>query len=97
MVHALIESDDAQRSLRVLATLLLLQRREQQRQFHILQCREDWNQVVELEDEAHVPGAPSCKLLRLETGDLLAANRDAARRWCVETGKEIEQRRLAAA
>ena len=57
VVHAVRQADQVQRRFHLLAALLLRQRQKQQRQLDVLVGGEHRQQVVELEDEADVPGA----------------------------------------
>ena len=75
----------------------LRQRREQQRQLHVLEGVEHRHQVVELEDEAHVGGAPVGELAFAQPRDVLAVHEQRAGVGLVDAGDEVEQRRLARA
>ena len=70
---------------------------QQQRQLDVLLRREHRHQVVELEDEADLGGAPLGERAAAELVEPLAADRDAAARGHVEAADEVEQRRLARA
>jgi hypothetical protein len=70
---------------------------QQQRQFHVLKRREHGNEVVHLEDESDVAGAPGRELGSRHVRDLIAGNGDAARGRQIDAAQQVEQRSLAGA
>jgi hypothetical protein len=71
--------------------------RDRERKQHVLLGSQDRDQVEELEDEAELVPAQARELGVVETGDVLAVERDRARCGPVEPGEDVHQRRLAGA
>src|ERR1044071_3880553 len=69
VVHAVAQPDQRERRLDVLAPLGFGERREQERQLDVLERREHRYEVVELEHEADVRGAPAGELRLAQLGD----------------------------
>src|SRR5438477_4978845 len=92
---AVAEGDDPERRHHVIAALLFRQVREQQRQFDVLERGQDGNQVVQLKDESDVPCAPCGERALRETADLGLADANGATSGPIDSGKQVEQRRLA--
>ena len=70
---------------------------EREREHDVLCRREHREQVEELEDEADVLAPQQRQVVVAELGDVLAADRHAARGRAVEPGEDVHQRRLAGA
>ncbi len=70
--------DDTERRFDMLAPFRFRQLGENQRQLDVLKRGEHGDQVVHLEDEAHVPRAPLRQLAAGHVGDLIAVDRNAA-------------------
>src|SRR5690606_18284804 len=70
---------------------------DQQRQFDVLNCREHREQVVELEDEAHLPGPELGALVVRERRGVGAIDQDLALVDRVQSRQAVEQGRLATA
>src|SRR5207302_8011322 len=68
---------------------------QQQRQLDVALRAEHRQEVVELEDEADVRGAPPRELAPGETVNMLTIDFDAAGRGPVQPGHQVEQRALA--
>ena len=94
MMQAGGEPDRAERDLGTPAPLGARQIRQQQRQLDVLDRAQHRDQVVELEDEPDVARAPCRERVLVETGERLARDDDLAAVGAVETGEEVQQRRL---
>ena len=70
---------------------------DEQRQLDVLDGAEHRQQVVELEDEAHLAGAELRALVVGQLVDVLAVDEDQAAIDGVEAAQAVEERRLAAA
>ncbi len=77
VMHAVGQSNNRERRLDVRATLALGKLGQQQRQFDVLKRIQHWNQVVHLEDEANVPGAPLRQVARGHVRNLVARHGNA--------------------
>jgi MacB-like periplasmic core domain len=95
MCRTVRQTDDGQRGSRALTPLLLREIRQQQRQLHIREGGEHWDQVVKLEDEPHVAAAPLRKRAFGQRGHIGGAHRHGAERRPIDAPDAIEQRRLA--
>ena len=76
----------------MLAALGFRETCEQQREFDVLVRRQHRDEVVHLEDEPDVPGAPLCQLAARHVGDLVARDGNGAGRGNVEAAEKVEQR-----
>jgi hypothetical protein len=81
----------------LLLALRARQRQQQERQLDVLVRGEDRQQMIELENEADVPGAPARELALRHSRDEIVADPDFARGRLIESGNQIQQRRLAGA
>src|SRR5262249_14780721 len=97
VVGAVREAHDLERGERALAPLALRERGEQERQLHVLGRVQDRDQVVELEDEAHVVAAAGRERALGGWPDLGARDDDLARGRAVDARDQVEERRLARA
>src|SRR6185295_11138045 len=73
MVYPVLQADQRERRLDMLAPLGLGERGEQQRQLDVLVGGEHWNQVVELKHEPDVPGPPTGELRFAQLRDVRPA------------------------
>jgi hypothetical protein len=97
MVLAPLQADDPQRRADALTPIPARQVGQQERQLDVLEGRQDGDEVVELEDEPDVVGAPAGRLGVGHPADVLAADLDVARGGRIQAGDEVQQRRLARA
>src|SRR5256885_2515034 len=94
MVHAVLESDQRERRLHVLAPLGLGERRQQQRQLDVLVGGEHRDEVVELEHEPDVRGAPAGELRFAQFRDVRAGDDHRPRIGAIDARDQVEQGRL---
>jgi hypothetical protein len=92
--RAVGDPDDVERGLHPLLALRPGQRGEQQRQLHVAERRENGDEVVHLEDEPHVAGAPRGELGAAQAADLVTSHGDAARSRDVKAAHQVEERAL---
>src|SRR5579872_4531627 len=95
MVHALLKANQFQCGHYVLAALLCVQLGEQQRQLYILEGGEHWNQIERLKHVPDVLVSPARRLRIVEAENVLAQDKQFARRRPVDGGNHVQQRRLA--
>src|SRR6266566_2945439 len=95
VVHAVAQADQRERRLDVLAPLGLGKRREQERQLDVLEGREHRDQVVELEHEPDVRGAPAGELRLAQLGDVGARHRHGPPVGPIQPRDQVEERGLA--
>src|SRR5439155_94602 len=95
VVPACGQADGPERDLCPPAPLGARQAGQQERQLDVLDRAQHRDQVVELEDEAHVPRAPGREAVLVEPGEGLAGDHHLARIGPVEAGEQVEQGRLA--
>jgi len=95
MPDAVAQADQIERRHHLLAALPRGQGQQQQRQFDVLVRRQHGHQMIELENEAHVPRPPAGQLAFGHRRDQLLAHPDLPLAWLVESGNQIQQRRLA--
>ena len=79
VVHAVGEAHHVERGQHMRVALAAREPCQQQRQLDVLERGQHRHQVVELEDEADVRGAPVGELAFAQRGDVDAADLDAAR------------------
>jgi hypothetical protein len=89
------EADQRERDARPTLPLGGRQIGEQQRQLDVPLRRQRRHQVVELEDEAHVGGAPRRQLAARQLIDAPVLHDDDAVRRRVEPADQVQERRLA--
>ncbi len=89
------EAHDLERGQRPLPPLGLREMGEQERQLHVLGGGEHRDEVVELEDEAHVVAAEAGELGLAEPGHVGAGHHHVAGGRLVDAGDQVQQRRLA--
>src|SRR5690606_22475892 len=94
---ALGQTDQAQRHLGAPGPLGAAHLAQQQRQLDVLLRAQHRQQVVELEDEADVLGAPARQFAGLELVDALAVDADAAGGGRVQAADQVQQGGLARA
>src|SRR5688500_2453657 len=97
MVHSLRQTDHAQRRFGMSPTLFLRQRRQDERQFDVLQGRKHGNEIVKLKDKTHVARAPYRQLGLVQFGDIGAGDEDSSRGGLIYPRYKIEKRSLAGA
>src|SRR6266699_1483009 len=97
MIRPVRKSHDVEREAHPLGAVLFREGRKQERQLDVLIRGEHRQQVEGLEHEADVARAPGRELSRRHRADVGATDADGTSRRLVETGDEIEQRRLAGA
>src|SRR5580765_3404785 len=97
VLRAVGETDQAQRSGHVLASLAAGERSQGERELHVLERGQHRHQVVELEYEADRGGAPVGEVGLRQPGDVDAVDEDRARIGFVDAGEQVEKRRLARA
>src|SRR5215475_8085509 len=73
------------------ATLSLGETGEEQWHLDILHRTEDGNQVVKLEDEAHMRCPPGGELVLAETAEHLIFHLDGSRGGLIKPGDQVEQ------
>jgi hypothetical protein len=71
--------------------------RSSRRQLHVLEGREDRQEVVRLEDEADGARAPLRERAFPQSFEVLAGDLDGPGAGTIETGDEVQERRLAGA
>ena len=81
MIHAVGEADQFQGREHLAAPLGRRQRQQQQGQLDVFIGRQHGQQMVELEDEAEVPGAPAGQLRFRHGRDQVVAHPHLALRW----------------
>src|SRR2546430_708277 len=91
VTHAVGQTDDSESGFDVLAALRTRKLRQKQWKFDVLIGGEHGNEVVHLEDETDVAGAPVRELTAGHVSDLVAIHGDAARRRDVEAAEKIQQ------
>src|SRR4030081_2423434 len=64
---------------------------ELERQHHVLDCRERWNEVQPLEHEADVASAQLAAASGVERGELASGNADGARARCLECTRKVQE------
>src|SRR5215471_16724986 len=67
-----------------------------QRQLNVFPCRQGGQQLEELEDDADVAAPPPGELVLAHVANLVTSKGNAARCGPVDSGQDVEQRRLAA-
>lgn len=77
------QSHKAEGRLDMRESLSSCQLAQQERQFHILSGRQYRNEIVELEHETDVPGAPSGEIRFLLLGDREAGRVNGTLSWAV--------------
>ena len=97
MRGAVVQADQLQGDRCVLAPLCGGEAGQHQRQLDVPLGGEHRHQVVELEDEADVRGAPARKLVGAEAVDPLSLDPHAAAGRRIQPADEVEQGRLARA
>ena len=97
MLGAVAQANQRQRDLDSFPALAPRQRRQQQGQLDVLECAQHRHQVIELEDEADMRGAPRSEIGVGQNGDVDATDLDRAAARLVDAGDEIEKRGLARA
>ncbi len=97
VIHAVGETDHPERGFDMLPALGFGKPGEQEGQFHVLESGQDRNQVVHLEDKAHVACAPGREPSGRHVSDLIAGHRDAAGGRQIEPSQQVEERGLARA
>ena len=97
VLGAVGDADQGQRGQRIGFALRGGQMGQQQRQLHIALRAQHRHQVVELEHEADMVGAPARQGAAAELVQALAGDGDFARGRRVQTADQIQQRRLARA
>ena len=95
MVRARDEANDAQRLPRAFLPLSDAVSRNPERQFNVLERRQQREQAERLEHEAHLVAANFREFLFPHCGQVLSFEEDLAGRRLVEPGHEVQQRRLA--
>lgn len=83
--------DDGKCVFDLLAAFGFRERREHEREFDVLVGGEHGDEVVELEDEADVVGAPFRELRFAHCADVVAEHIHSAAAWLVNAGYDIEQ------
>src|SRR5262249_36708976 len=71
------------------------QARQQQGQLDVALCREEGQEAVEPEHEAHVGGAAPREVAAAEAGETLPGDHDRAGGEGVERGGQVQERRVA--
>jgi hypothetical protein len=95
VLDAVGEPDHGKRGVNALGALLAVQFGEQQRQFDVLRRGQHRHQIIELEDEADIGGAPGGEFALGETIDALVGHRNLAGVGAIDAAEQIEQRGLA--
>jgi len=95
MVHAVFQVDQSQRRPDMLPALPARQVGQHERQLDVLERRQDGDQVVELEDEADMRGAPGRQIDLGKRRDLDPTHGDDAGVGPIQAGDEVEQGALA--
>src|SRR5258708_13650920 len=95
MTNSLFQSDQLQRGHDVVAALLRIQLGQQQRQFEVLEGREDRDQIERLKHVADVFVAPPRNLRVVKAENILPLNQQLAVRRTVDGCDHIQQRRLS--
>src|SRR5215471_6349423 len=95
MVLAIGQPDDAECELGMFTTLSLRQASEEERDLDVFHGAQYRNQVVELEDEAHMSGPPSSELVLAEPAQYLFSHFNGSGRWLIEPGDEVKESRFA--
>src|SRR5271168_805706 len=97
MIHAVGKADDGERGFDVGAALCFGKLSEEERQFDILKCGKNRNEIVHLEDEADVAGAPFGELAGRHMSNFVPRDGDAAARGNIQATEKIQQRGFAGA
>jgi hypothetical protein len=97
VMDAIGQPHNLERGQHLLAALLGAERQEQQRNLDVAIRRQHGKQVIELKDEPDVPRAPVGELALRHARDLVPVHPHLARVGLVETGDQVEERRLARA
>ena len=92
VVLAVAQVHQFQDQVHVLLSLPPGQPGEQQGQFHVFKGREHRDELIKLEDEAHVGGPPIRQLGLGEGREVDAVHREVAGVRAVQPGDEVEQR-----
>ena len=95
MFCAVGEVDHGQRGVDALRPLLSPKFCQQQRQLDVLRCGEHRHQVVELEDEADIAGAPGGELAFGHAVDALIGDRKLTLIDMIDAAEQVQQRGLA--
>ena len=91
------ETDQFERQRHLGVALLFAVIVQQQRQFDILISRQNGHEIVELKDVTNVVRAPRRQARTRHVGHVDSADRQASGCRRIDTGNQIQQRRLAAA
>src|SRR5256885_12373700 len=94
VMHPVLEPHQGERRLDVLAPLGLRERRQQQRQLHVLEGGEHRDEVVKLEHEPDVRGAPAGELRFAQFRDVRAGDDHRPRIGAIDARDQVEQGRL---
>ena len=97
VLHAVREVHPLHGRFDLLPPLPAAQGSQQQGQFHVLEGGEDRDQVVVLEDEAHVGGPPARQFVIIEPVQGEPADLQVPTRGPVDAGDEVQEGGLAAA
>src|SRR6185295_18747120 len=95
VMHAVTQADEIERGFNVLATLCFRQFRQQQWQFDILESSQHRHEVESLKDVTDVSVAPNGELALSHARQVRAHDLDLALSRTIDTGEQIQQRRLA--
>ena len=91
MVSAIGQAHQLQGRFDLKAPLGLGQRRQQKRQFDILEGCQYWDEVEALKDEAHVLVAPVGQFRLVQPGHIDALNFHGSTRGGVDAGQDMQQ------
>src|SRR5688500_11472924 len=97
VVHSLRQTDHAQRRFGMSPTLFLRQRRQDERQFDVLQGRKHGNEIVKLKEKTNGARAPWRQPGLVQFGDIDAGDEDAARGGLIYPRYKIDKRSLVGA
>src|SRR5512139_309479 len=97
VIHAIREVDQPQHRPHMVPALPTGEVGQNERQLYVLEGGEDRDQIIELEDEPDMRGAPGGELRFGQTGDVDVPHGDRAGVGPVQTRNEIQQGALAGA
>ena len=92
-----VEPDQLERQVDALLPVGPGEPRQEERQLHVLERRQDGNQIVELEDEPDVPRPPGGELRVFQGAERLARDPHVAARGLVDAPDQVQERRLSGA
>src|SRR5438552_11931118 len=62
---------------------------------NVLQCGQNWNEIMELEYEAYLMPSQLRQLPIIHSGDILTIYECSTRAWLIQCSNNVEKRRLA--